>query len=344
MESTIKDMTIQNIDNTQNIHQPNNKCPCSTTQLLIIVVPLTLVALFTAIFVPVYLKTKDNHSIYYRHPGKRPQNQTKEEGGKEEEKKEEEEFDEFTEDVVNVTYATLTPKNGYKNIFIFLGGISDASNKYFDFFKSNSTFVPKGTKIYFLSGTPRKMAFMDYYYPEYAGMDFPGWFNIDAWGNLVPPDDYTDAKESLELVLNEIDRIKKEENVDYKNIYLGGFSQGAMMSNYVLLNSRQELGGYIAFSGYIFDHDFPSSYVVPEENLTDVQKAKLESKKDYHILATHSFNDDGVFYSIPSLAYQTYFKKYTDFQFYSFGNVLHVLPEQPIHPIVKKWLKESMDK
>ena len=31
------------------------------------------------------------------------------------------------------------------NIFIFLGGISDVATKYFDFFKSTNTFIPKGT-------------------------------------------------------------------------------------------------------------------------------------------------------------------------------------------------------
>ena len=223
-----------------------------------------------------------------------------------------------------------------------MGGISDVSNKYFDFFKNNKTFIPKGTKIYFLSGKPRQMAFMDYYYPQLAGQLFPGWFNVDQNGVLVPSNDYTQAKESLELVLNEIDRIKVYEKVDYKDIYLGGFSQGGIMTNYVLLNSRHELGGYLAFSGYILDYDFPSSNVAT--SLTDAQKNKLEARKNYHILATHSFNDNAVFYEIATSTYYNYYKEYTDFQLYSFGNLLHVLPEQPIHSIVKKWLKESMDK
>ena len=148
----------------------------------------------------------------------------------------------------------------------------------------------------------------------------------------------------MELVLNEIDRIKEEENVDYKKIYLGGFSQGGIMTNYILLNSRHELGGYVAFSGYVFDHDFPSSEVLSENSLSDAQKAKLEARKNYHILATHSFNDNAVFYAAAAPSYQTYYRTYTDFQLYSFGNLEHVLAEQPIHSIVKKWLKESMDK
>ena len=63
----------------------------------------------------------------------------------------------------------------------------------------------------------------------------------------------------------------------------------------LLLNSRHELGGYVAFSGYIFDHDFSEGIV---DELNDVQKAKLEASKNYHILATHSYADDTVLYSI----------------------------------------------
>ena len=317
-----KEKLEKTVDKQPEVVDKSNGCPCSIKQLLIIIIPIAVVVLFAVIFIPVYLKNKDDEKV--------------------EEYEEESEFDEYNENVVNITYATLTPKDGYDHIFIFLGGISDVSNKYFDFFKSNSTFIPKGTKIYFLSGKPRQMAFMDYYYPDYAGTPFPGWFNVDQIGVLVPANDFTQARESLELILNEIDRIKAEEKVEYKDIFLGGFSQGGIMTNYVLLNSRHELGGYLAFSGYILDHDFPSSSI--ETSLNDAQKSKLEARKNYHILATHSFNDDAVFYNIATSTYSNYYKDYTDFQLYSFGNLRHVLPEQPINSIVKKWLKESMDK
>ena len=317
-----KEQMENTVDKKPEVADKSNGCPCSIKQLLIIIIPIAFVVLFAVIFIPVYLKNKNDE--------------------KDEVYEEEAEFDEYDENIVNITYATLTPKNGYDHIFIFLGGISDVSNKYFDFFKGNHTFIPKGTKIYFLSGNPRQMAFMDHYYPQLAGQYFPGWFNVDENGILVPPDDFDQAKESLELILNEIDRIKAEEDVDYKDIFLGGFSQGGIMTNYVLLNSRHELGGYLAFSGYILDHDFPSSSVVT--SLSDTQKNKLEARKNYHILATHSFNDNAVFYNSATSTYSTYYKEYTDFQLYSFGNLRHVLPEQPIHTIVKKWLKESMEK
>ena len=319
------------IASSNNIAPPSqSKLPCSVGQILAIVLPIAALGLFTAIFVPIYVVNKKNDKklkvIVLR--SNDTSNQT-------------EEYDEFEENITNLINATLTPKDGYDNILIFLGGINDIANKYFDFFKSNSTFVPKGTKIYSLSGPPRQMQFMIDYY-NYAD-PVPGWFNIAANGSLMPVEhDFTEAKVSLNYVLDEIDRIKNYENIDYKNIYLSGFSQGGMMTNYILLNSRHQLGGYIVFSGSVFDHDFLENSVIYD--MTSEQISKLKSKEDYHILAAHSFNDDAVFYPIAGPSYQTYYINYTDFKLLSFGAIRHVFREQPTHPYVKKWLKESMGK
>ena len=125
----------------------------------------------------------------------------------------------------------------------------------------------------------------------------PSWFNVDKSGNLICKgckDEFDEAKESLNLILTQIERISKDEKIGYDKIYLGGFSQGGIMVNYILLNSIHKLAGYLIFSGYILDHRFPPNEIVTE--LNDAQKEILNSKKDYHIIATHSFNDDSVFY------------------------------------------------
>ena len=349
----MKNSSAINFDNpnnyptSPNIGTSNNSCPCSVAQLLAIAIPLSLLGLFCAIFLPIYL-TKHNHHnkiIVIRDNRTNPTNNTNTDidtnnitGNLTEE-----EFDEFDENVTNLVYATLTPKNGYDNILIFLNGITEVSNKYFDYFKSNKTFIPRKTKIYSLAGRPRRMRFVEYYY-NYSG-PVPGWFDVDHNGVLYCDncsDLYDEAKESLNLVLDSIDQIAYAEQMSYDKIYLAGFSQGAIMVNYVLLNSRHKLGGYLAFSGYVFDHDLHYNQII--HNLTDSQKEKINSKKDYHIIATLSFNDDGVFYQNSAASYSIYYKEYTDFRLYSFGNLLHVLSEQPVLPHVKLWLKESMGK
>ena len=307
-------------EKTKDLQQKESKCPCSEKQLLIIIIPVCIVVLFMVIFLPVYLKSKDDDN---------DDNDNS--------------IDEFTEYVESYKYATLTPKNGYDNIYINLGGISETANIHIELFKSTSTFVPKGTKIYFLTGNARVIKFMEKYS---IYIPVPCWFNVDTNGMLIcencDGDDFKEAKESLTEILDKIDEIKEAENIDYKNIYLGGFSQGGIMTNYVLLNSRHELGGYLPFSGYVFDHNFPANSV--PTSLSDTQKAILDARKNYHILASHSFNDDTVPYPLIIPGYYTYYKEYTDFQLLSFGLIKHVLETQPTLPIVKRWLKESMGK
>ena len=318
-ETNLNKIEIKNIENARTPIKNN----FSTKQLLIIIIPITTVLLFAVIFIPIYIvsKNKNNKSL--------DNNNDAYDG-----------YDEYEENVVNLTYAILTPKDGFDNVFIFLGGIGEISINNFKFFESKKTFIPKGTKIYFISGEFRNMQYMiDYNSPiTYV----PGWFNVDSLGNLVPPNDFTEAKKSLNIILDEIDRIKNDDGIDYKNIYIGGFSQGAIMTNYVLLNSRYELGGYIAFSGYVFDHDLEANKVV--YNLNPAQKAKIDLRKDYYILATHSFYDNKVFYKNATESYQEYYKQYSHFKLLSFGKLGHEFSEQPIHPDVREWLKKRMNK
>ena len=51
-----------------------------------------------------------------------------------------------------------------------------------------------------------------------------------------------------------------------------------------------------------------------------------------------------VFYKNAAESYQEYYKKYTDFKLLSFGEIEHYLETQPILPIVRKWLRNRMNK
>lgn len=304
------------------------KCPCSVKQLLSIFIPISVVALFSVIFLPVYLTKHKNKCIEENNSTLTV-----------------DEIDNFTEYIANYTYATLTPQKGYDNIYIHLGGISEISNKYFYFFKGNDTIIPPKTKIYFFSGKARIIKYAEKYLSDFNIIPLPCWFNVDWEGNLICDDCddiFDEAKESLNFLLDKIDQIANEEKIGYDKIFLGGFSQGAIMVNYILLNSRHELGGYLAFSGYVFDHHFPCNTVV--SNLNNEQRRILEDRKNYHILATHSFNDNTVFYPMIIEAYYTYYKDYTDFTLYSFGEIDHDFPSQPVLPLVKIWLKNKMGK
>jgi predicted esterase len=342
---------IPAISTEQYAQQNGSKgCGLTTAQILAITVPLALLGLFCALFFPIYFtqkKRKTKTKYIYLNPNNTQDNTSDINIDEDTDlvtdiSANASEFDEFEENVENYTYAVLTPKNGYDNIYIFLGGIAEPSNKYLEFFKSNSTIIPKRTKIYFLSGRIRPIKFLE----KYNITDpVPCWFNVDPVGKLVCDGcetDFDQAKESLNIILDAIDRIAADEKMSYDKIYLGGFSQGAIMTNYVMINSRHELGGYTAFSGYFLDHNFPDNYVL--KVFSDTQKQILESKKNYHILATHSFNDQDVPYPNSVEGYYTYYKEFTDFNLYSFGNLMHEFITQPVLPLVRLWLKKRMGK
>ena len=248
----------------------------------------------------------------------------------------------FTEHIKNYSYASLIPKEGFDNILIFLGGISNNSTSFFDFFKNNEeTFVPEKTKIICLSGSMKIVQYMiDYYNIE---TPVPAWFNIDKNYSLIYEgnDPYIEAKNSKEFILDQIDEIVKEVNYNYSKIFLAGFNQGAVMTNYVMLNSRHELGGYLPFNGYIFDDHFSTNLTVLH-NLNNEQIEILDNRKDYYICASNTFNDEILPFSLVISQYDYYFINYTNTLHYSFGVVKNILETQPTLPMVKIWLKERM--
>lgn len=162
--NTTNNLALRVEQNNQKLNNPvNNPGPSpSVLKLLAIGLPIAAVLLFTAIFVPVYVvskQKKDINIIVANHTEMQTTDIVT--NAATDVATDASEYDEFIENITNVINATLTPKDGYDKIFIFLGGISDVSNKYFDFFKSESTFIPKGTKIYSLSGPPRQIAIYD---------------------------------------------------------------------------------------------------------------------------------------------------------------------------------------
>ena len=307
-----------------NNNSDNYCCPCTPKQLFLLIIPFVIIGFFLVSFLPIFLKEKgekykieiikNNISNFIN------------------------EYDQFEQYFANYSYATLTPKNNYNYIYIHLGNINEHANTYFDFFQSNSTIIPSNTKLIFLSGKSRKIKYME----KYNNYDpVSAWFNIDTSGKLICDNcenEYDEAKESLYLILDKIDEIANKEKIEYNKIFLGGYGQGGIMVNYVLLNSRHELGGYCSFSGFFFDHNFPYNTIIT--NLTNIQKDILDSKKNYHFLATYSFTDDIIPYSNVINSYYNYFNEYTDFLFLSFKNFGFI--NMPVLDTIKMWIKQRM--
>lgn len=90
------------------------------------------------------------------------------------------------------------------------------------------------------------------------------WYDVDfSTGKLIY--DVAVAEKSRLLLLDFIDVLKKKHQFDAKSIYLGGFSQGAIMSFSVGLTRPDKVKGVLALSGRVLDEI----------------KGKIDEKRDF---------------------------------------------------------------
>ena len=288
-----------------------SKCPCSTKQLVMIIIPIASVILYLAIFLPIYFRNKgDKYKVIIVNDDNSTNSKLSFI----------EDYVQFKEKIFNNSYSTLTPENGYDKIYIHLGDINETSNIYFDFFKSNRTFIPPKTKIIFLSAESSL-----------------SWFNINVNKNNNL---FDQGKNSANQVLNKIDKILNEEKINYNKIFIGGYGQGGVIVNSIILNSKYEFGGFISLSGSILDNGFPYNNI--STNSTNDQKEILEHKKNYKIFATYSLNDQDINKNGIIQNYLAYYGEFTNFNLYVYRALKNEFLEQPIFPIIKQWLKEIM--
>lgn len=301
-----------NIINSVRVPFPTkSKCPCSTKQLVMIIIPIASVIIYLAIFLPIYFRNKgDKYKVVIVNDDNSTNSKLSFI----------EDYIQLKEKIFNNSYSTLTPENGYDKIYIHLGDINETSNIYFDFFKSNRTFIPPKTKIIFLSAESSL-----------------SWFNINENENNNL---FDQVKNSTNQILNKIDKILNEEKINYDKIFIGGYGQGGVMVNCIILNSKHEFGGFISLSGSILDSGFPYNNI--STNLTNEQKEILDHKKNYKIFVTYSLKNKDINKNRIIQNYLTYYGEFTNFNLYVYRTLKSEFLEQPIFPIINQWLKEIM--
>ena len=145
-------------------------------------------------------------------------------------------------------------------------------------------------------------------------------------------------KNSTNQILNKIDKISNEEKINYDKIFIGGYGQGGVMVNSIILNSKHEFGGFISLSGFILDKGFPYNNI--STNLTKFQKEILELKKNYKIFATYSLYNQDINKTRTIQNYLDYYEEFINFDLYVYCALKNEFLEQPIFSIIKQWLKE----
>ena len=210
----------------------------------------------------------------------------------------------------------MTPKGGkYTHLIIFLHGLGDTPNSYMNFFQQENI-LPEGILI--------KIICLQSPIVLNMGFPLPSWFTITKF----PIDsekcyNFEEAKKSAEIIEKIIEEEVKLLDGKYKNIYVGGFSQGACLSLYTALTYKHLLGGVLAFSGALF-----------------TQTKILESNKQLKIFIGHGEKDE----VIPLKSSQESYKPIEDFNGLSkfiYPNLSHCISPQEIND-AKNFLTKNM--
>lgn len=88
--------------------------------------------------------------------------------------------------------------------------------------------------------------------PLTLGRDRFGWYEI-SFNNGIPKIDLSQQEKSHQLLLQFLAHLHEEFSFDETNVWIGGFSQGAVMSYSVGLEHPEEIKGILALSGRLLE-------------------------------------------------------------------------------------------
>ena len=163
-------------------------------------------------------------------------------------------------------------KTNNKYLIIFLHGYGCDKN---DLMPLSENFSAISDEICFLS--------VDAPEPCEKGHGYQ-WFPLETF-DFTLESIYGFIKEDVAYVKDFVEKQSLRLNIDYKNIFLVGFSQGAIVSLASAIRFDKKIGGVISFSGFQPD---------TEETL------KLEFKTKQNVLLIHGTDDQVVSYDLMS--------------------------------------------
>jgi phospholipase/carboxylesterase len=152
------------------------------------------------------------------------------------------------------------------------------------------------------------------------------WYQVD-FSSGKPVINNVQEQKSREVLIQFISELKKEFRFDEKQVYLGGFSQGAIMAYSVGLTRPDLVHGIFAMSGRLLEEVKP--FIAAAENL-----GKLR------VFISHGINDGtlGIHYARESTEFLNGLKINTTFKDYPEGhNISHAMLKDLIH-----WLNDNV--
>lgn len=94
--------------------------------------------------------------------------------------------------------------------------------------------------------------------PIDMGPNAYGWFHSQYPKDLPAIDNLEEVETSRQLLLQFIKKAQAKYDVKPSQTFLFGFSQGAMLSQGILLTSPEHIGGIAALSGRVIPHHLPT--------------------------------------------------------------------------------------
>ena len=163
----------------------------------------------------------------------------------------------------------INPISEYTHCIIWLHGMDSSPEKFQDLFKTEVPFAKKeNTKIIYMRAPYQIMS--------YNKQNYTSWFDI-FWFPINSSESYnfTEATLSKRMLEKIINQEAKELKGNYKNIFIGGHSQGACVSLYTAYNFKELLGGVLVCSGVLF----PQAEIVGNKNKLKVFLAHGDGDK-----------------------------------------------------------------
>jgi phospholipase/carboxylesterase len=153
------------------------------------------------------------------------------------------------------------------------------------------------------------------------------WFHVQ-FTSTGPVHNWEEAKQSFELLENEIRDISKKYDIPLSKISVMGFSQGSIMTMGLLLKSKLNLSRYLCFSGRTLPEFAQSALENPEIPL---------GRKVY---LTHGFDDDKLPIALGRTSKEILEKVKANYRYHEFPGG-HGIVNQVLDG-ASKWMKEIL--
>jgi len=215
----------------------------------------------------------------------------------------------------------IAPVGEHKATIIWLHGLGDSYEGFSDMFTMLNL---KNIRVVIPNASIRPVTLNN-------GMKMRAWYDILRINRSGPPNqDEKSILQSAELIteLLEFEATKISSDM----IILGGFSQGAAMSIHVGLKYHRKLGGIIACSGYVLNHD---KYTT---GTTLIHKANIQTP----LFAYHGSDDNMMQPLLAKGSYDLLSKAGVKIEYNEEKNLGHSMSNYEIQKLIE-WLHKKLN-